>query len=192
VYHIIIIVFIIFQFIEAKENPYKTFQMYMNTPQGRVMNINFTHEQDNQQLKSNGIFYYFKENNYIYDDKFQRIRYLQEYIQTINKKEKQIIYDANISKDFNVLNLLTGSSNEIRIGETLIEKDGMRIPFSFKDLNISGIIWTVPSTGAPKKIIINLSMESKILIKIYPLKSDNRKTLKILDTKDYEIIDLRE
>ncbi len=191
-YHIIIIVFIIFQFIEAKENPYKTFQMYMNTPQGRVMNINFTHEQDNQQLKSNGIFYYFKENNYIYDDKFQRIRYLQEYIQTINKKEKQIIYDANISKDFNVLNLLTGSSNEIRIGETLIEKDGMRIPFSFKDLNISGIIWTVPSTGAPKKIIINLSMESKILIKIYPLKSDNRKTLKILDTKDYEIIDLRE
>jgi len=192
VYHIIIIVFIIFQFIEAKENPYKTFQMYMNTPQGRVMNINFTHEQDNQQLKSNGIFYYFKENNYIYDDEFQRIRYLQEYIQTINKKEKQIIYDANISKDFNVLNLLTGSSNEIRIGETLIEKDGMRIPFSFKDLNISGIIWTVPSTGAPKKIIINLSMESKILIKIYPLKSDNRKTLKILDTKDYEIIDLRE
>ena len=191
-YHIIIIVFIIFQFIEAKENPYKTFQMYMNTPQGRVMNINFTHEQDNQHLKSNGIFYYFKENNYIYDDKFQRIRYLQEYIQTINKKEKQIIYDANISKDFNVLNLLTGSSNEIRIGETLIEKDGMRIPFSFKDLNISGIIWTVPSTGAPKKIIINLSMESKILIKIYPLKSDNRKTLKILDTKDYEIIDLRE
>ena len=191
-YHIIIIVFIIFQFIEAKENPYKTFQMYMNTPQGRVMNINFTHEQDNQQLKSNGIFYYFKENNYIYDDKFQRIRYLQEYIQTINKKEKQIVYDANISKDFNVLNLLTGSSNEIRIGETLIEKDGMRIPFSFKDLNISGIIWTVPSTGAPKKIIINLSMESKILIKIYPLKSDNRKTLKILDTKDYEIIDLRE
>ena len=132
------IYFILFQSLIIGDNPYLKFREFMNSSNGRVLDISFAQNQINNIEKKNGLFYYFGELNYTYDDDVQRIIYNQESITTINKLSKQIIYDENIKNNLNILDILGGKANGIIIEEVLLDENGTRIPFKLNEWKIAG------------------------------------------------------
>lgn len=183
---------IIFHSLLIGNDSYIKFQEFMNIDNGRVLDISFFQTQGNETITSNGLFYYYGKSYYVYDDYSQRIVYDKESIETINKLEKQIVYDKNIKNSLNILDILGGKTDGMEFEEILIEKDGIRIPFILEEPEISGNIWTNPTTGAPNKIILEFADHFSIKIIINYIYSYSVKKLPVLDTDGYEIIDLRE
>ncbi len=57
---------------------------------------------------------------------------------------------------------------------------------------MKGSIWTVPATGKPKKITLNLSVDETVSLNISSSKIVSRMEIPDIDISEYEIIDLRE
>ena len=68
----------------------------MNANEGYLLNIKISQNQINQHFNSTGNLYYFQNKEYVFDSIKERITYKYGTIKTINKVEKQIIYDSDI------------------------------------------------------------------------------------------------
>ena len=71
---------------------YEKFQKFVQSPNGCVLNINVKHSYFDKTVVSSGVFYA-KDKMYIYDNEEQYIKYDNQYITTINKIHKQVVYD---------------------------------------------------------------------------------------------------
>ena len=181
-----------FSYIYGVQSPYQKFQTYMNANEGHLLNIKISQSQINQHFNSAGILYYFQNKEYVFDSIKERITYKNGTIKTVNKIEKQIIYDSDIKNNLNIFDLFSLKENHIEIRDTFIENEMQIITFSLDDWDINGTMWTDSITGKPKRIFINISADESISLDIISSKITSKVEVPIIDVNDYEIIDLRE
>ena len=186
------IMFILIQSLWSQNNAYKKFQAYMNISGGRTLSIHFYQEQSGRYFESTGFLYYHDAVDYVFDEQKQRVIYKDGLITTINKTTEQIIYDNNIQNDISVLDILSGKEDRITIEESILEKNGFKIPFLISDWDMKGYLLVSPGSGEPRMVTVESSDDMKIIIKILSSELGQHKQIPSLDTAGYEIIDLRE
>ena len=179
-------------FILAKKTPANLFRDYMNIPGGRILSINFTQRQSNHVQTLAGTLFYKNETSYVYEDSCQLIVHSKSNIQTVNKVQKQILYDKNIGGGLQFLDLLSGRDDRFMFHKEKSLGQQICIPFTSEDWDFSGNLWTLSANGEPKRIEIIIADDHKIITEIEILDSIGIKPSQSSDFKGYEIIDFRE
>ena len=180
------------QFIFSKENPYRKFQEFINSKENHIFNIEINQKQLDKIYISTGLLQFISKDYYIFDDQNQRITNKGGTIKTINKKTRQIIYDSIIKNDINIIDILTGKDRGIVINNSRLDDENSRISFTIKNFDISGVLWTITETGEPKKIKLMTNQDMEIEINILSSSFNFNKSLSVIDTSGYEIVNLRE
>ena len=176
----------------AKKSPARLFRDYMNIPGGRVLSINFTQKQSNHVQTLAGTLFYENETSYVYEDSYQLIIHTKSNIQTVNKVQKQILYDNNIGGGLQFLDLLSGKDDRFIFHQEKSLGEQICIPFTLEDWDISGNLWTLSSSGEPKRIEIKIAEDYEILTEIEILDLIGTKPSILSEFKGYEIINFRE
>ena len=91
---------------------YERFQEYVKSPKGCVLNIELKQSYFGETLVSNGVFYK-KGETYIFDNPKQYVKYENQYITTINKLNKQVIFDSMQKNDATIFDILSGNKENI-------------------------------------------------------------------------------
>ncbi len=183
--------FISIKVLFSQDIAYKNFQTYVQSSNGSVFNIEYQQSYFREKIESSGKFYS-KNNMYIYDNEIQCIKYEDGVIQTINKINKQIIYDAVNERDVTIFDILIGKDDNIEVNDSIIEKNGIKIPFTIKELDINGSILTSHINGLPKSIIFMQGRDLKVEIKINNVELDSVFTPPKYDISKFEVINLIE
>ena len=183
--------FISIKVLFSQDIAYKNFQTYVQSSNGSIFNIEYQQNYFREKIESSGKFYS-KNNMYIYDNEIQCIKYEDGVIQTINKINKQIIYDAVNERDVTIFDILIGKDDNIQINDSIIEKNGIKIPFTIKELDINGSILTSHINGLPKSIIFMQGRDLKVEIKINNVELDSVFTPPKYDISNFEVINLIE
>lgn len=183
--------FIITKFIFSQNVAYERFQEYVKSPKGCVLHIKFSQSYYDETSISNGVFYK-KGGTYIYDDSRQCVKYENQVITTINKLNKQIIFDTMNKNNATIFDILSGNKQNIFFYPSVTEKDRINIPFEIELWGIKGSIWTDKIDGAPKKISFTQDNDVKVDIEILSSTNDSLFNPPIYDFKDYEVINLIE
>ena len=88
------------------------FQDYVKSPKGCVLHIEFKQSYHDDILVSKGVFYK-KGGIYIFDNQEQYVKYENQQIKTINKINKQVIFDSMKKNNATIFDILSG--NKIKI-----------------------------------------------------------------------------
>ena len=143
-------------------------------------------------MKFNGFFYYYNQNNYIFDNDAQRVMFDKGQIKTINKIDKQVIYEDEMPNSFTIFDLFNGEKDFIEVYEYEILKNDVKVFFKIEDWSVFGSFIIQIDTGEPRELEFGSeeSMQTKILILSSKISSDIN--LEKLDIKTFDIVDLRE
>ena len=122
-----------------------------------------------------------------------RIIYNNKYIKTINKQNKQIIYDEIIEGEVSLFDLLFSNKRlDVSLGASL-NPDISIINFKLKSLDIRGVLKTDNLSGEPKQLsLFNVDSSLLSVVEINRVESKVDFNLSAIDTTSYELIDLRE
>ena len=183
--------FISIKILFSQNIAYKKFQTYVQSSNGSIFNIEYQQNYLREKIESSGKFYS-QNNMYIFDNEIQCIEYENGVIKTINKINKQIIYDAVNERDVTIFDILIGKDDNIQINDSIIEKNGIKIPFTIKELDINGSILTSHANGAPKSIVFMQGRDLKVEIKINNVELDSIFKPPKYDISNFEVINLIE
>ena len=175
----------------SQDIAYKNFQTYVQSSNGSIFNIEYQQNYLREKIESSGKFYS-QNNMYIFDNEIQCIKYENGVIETINKINKQIIYDAVNERDVTIFDILIGKDDNIQINNSIIEKNGIKIPFTINELDIKGSIFTSHTNGAPKSIVFMQGQDLKVEIKINNVELDSIFKPPKYDISNFEVINLIE
>ncbi len=70
-----------------------------------ILELSLVQKQYNEEMKHDGFLYYYNQNNYIFDNDAQRVVFNKGQIKTINKYNKQIIWEDAMPNSFTVFDL---------------------------------------------------------------------------------------
>ena len=190
---IVLLKVLIFSLAFSKNDPYLNFKKYMDQNMGSIFNINFYQSQYNERLVSEGVICFKSYKKYIFDNNMTRIIYNNKYIKTINKQNKQIIYDEIIEGEVSLFDLLFSNKRlDVSLGASL-NPDISIINFKLKSLDIRGVLKTDNLSGEPKQLsLFNVDSSLVSVVEINRIESKVDFNLKAIDTTSYELIDLRE
>ena len=190
---IVLLKVLIFSLAFSKNDPYMNFKKYMDQNMGSIFNINFYQSQYNERLVSEGVICFKSYKKYIFDNNITRIIYNNKYIKTINKQNKQIIYDEIIEGELSLFDLLFSNKRlDVSLGASL-NPDISIINFKLKSLDIRGVLKTDNLSGEPKQLsLFNVDSSLVSVVEINRIESKVDFNLKAIDTTSYELIDLRE
>ena len=183
--------FISIKVLFSQDIAYENFQTYVQSSNGSIFNIEYQQNYLIEKIESSGKFYC-QNNMYIYDNETQCIKYENGVIKTINKINKQIIYDAVNERDVTIFDILIGKDDNIQINDSIIEKNGIKIPFTIKELDINGSILTSHTNWAPKSIVFMQGRDLKVEIKIKNVELDSIFKPPKYDISNFEVINLIE
>ena len=116
----------------------------------------------------------------------------QQFITTINKLNKQIVYDSINKNDITIFEILTGNNNSISIVNEIIENNKIRILFNIELWGIKGSIWISQEDGSPEKVIFIQDEDLKIHIDIKSIANKVAFNPPKYDILGYEVINLIE
>ena len=86
--------FLVFTKVLCSQNTaYEKFQKYVQSPLGCVIHVDYFQSYYEEEIGSSGVLY-IKDKMYIYDNEKQFIKYENGFITTINKPNKQVVYDS--------------------------------------------------------------------------------------------------
>jgi len=190
---IVLLKVLIFSLAFSKNDPYLNFKKYMDQNMGSIFNINFYQSQYNERLVFEGVICFKSYKKYIFDNKITRIIYNNKYIKTINKQNKQIIYDEIIEGELSLFDLLFSNKRlDVSLGASL-NPDISIINFKLKSLDIRGVLKTDNLSGEPKQLsLFNVDSSLLSVVEINRVESKVDFNLSAIDTTSYELIDLRE
>jgi len=188
----VVIFFIFLTKIFSSQNYYENFISYIHENNKIKLEINLIQIQYDEYFETDGIFYYYNQNYYVYDMLGQRIIYNDNEIKTINKLDKQIIYENSILNEFTIFDLISGKNDHINILESIILQDKIKMLFKIEDWLIKGSITTNILSGAPKEIELISDKDVKTIIKVLSQERIKNIDLETIDTDSFQIIDLRE
>ena len=175
----------------SQNTAYEKFQKYVQSPNGCVLWIEYYQSYLDDEFVSSGILYA-KEKMYIYDNKKQYIKYEDGYITTINKPNKQVVYDLINKKDVTIFDILIGNNKNIYIENSIIENNQIRIPFSIEIWGIKGSIWINQVDGSPEKVAFIQDKDIKVHIDIKSSVNNSEFNPPAYDILEYEVINLIE
>ena len=170
---------------------YERFQEYVKSPRGLILNIKLKQSYFDETLVLNGVFYK-KGETYIFDSPKQYVKYENQHITTINKLNKQVIFDFMKKNDATIFDILSGNKQNILFHSVIDKKERFNIPFEIELWGIKGSILTNKIDGSPKKIIFTQDKNFKVDIDILSCKNDSVYNLPKYDIKGYEVINLIE
>ena len=158
-----------------------------------ILDLNLVQSQYNEEMKQDGLFYYYNQNNYIFDNEAQRVIFNKGQIKTINKYNKQIIWEDAMPNSFTVFDLFNGLQDFIEINDfKILNNNNVKTFFNIKNWSVSGSIISQLETGEPKELefILEKSIQTKVFILSAKVSADI--ILENLDTNNFDIVDLRE
>tara|TARA_A100000164_G_scaffold361745_1_gene376878 strand:+ start:202 stop:699 length:498 start_codon:yes stop_codon:yes gene_type:complete len=158
-----------------------------------ILELNLIQNQYNEEMKYDGLFYYYNQNNYIFDNDEQRVIFNKGQIKTINKYNKQIIWEDAMPNSFTVFDLFNGLQDFIEINDfKILNNNNVKTFFNIKNWSVSGSIISQLETGEPKELefILEKSIQTKVFILSAKVSADI--ILENLDTNNFDIVDLRE
>ena len=184
--------FLVFtQFLFSQDTAYEKFQKYVQSPKGCVIRVDYFQSYLGEEIGSSGVLY-LKDKMYIYDNEKQFIKYEDGFITTINKLNKQVVYDSINKNDITIFDILTGNNNSINIVNEIIENNKIRILFNIELWGIKGSIWISQQDGSPEKVIFIQDEDLKIHVDIKSITNTAEFNLPKYDILDYEVINLIE
>jgi len=185
-------IFLVFTKVLLSQNTaYEKFQKYIQSPMGCVIGIEYFQSYFEEKVGSSGIFY-IKGKMYIYDNEKQFIKYEDGFITTINKPNKQVVYDFINENDMTIFDILTGNNKNIHIDDEVIENNKIRILFNVDLWGIKGSIWISQQDGSPEKVTLIQDEDLKISIDIKSITNRVEFNPPKYDILDYEVINLIE
>ena len=185
-------IFLVFtKFLLSQNTAYEKFQKYVQSPNGCVLRIEYSQSYFDEKVVSSGVLY-IKDKKYIYDNDKQFIKYEDGFITTINKPNKQVVYDSINKNDITIFDILTGNNNSINIGDEIIEDNKIRILFNIELWGIKGSIWISQQDGSPEKVTFVQDENLKIYIDIKSIANRAKLNPPEYDISDYEVINLIE
>ena len=185
-------VFLVFTKVLLSQNTaYEKFQNYVQSPNGCVLWIKYSQSYFDDAVVSSGVLYA-KEKMYIYDNIEQYIRYEDGFITTINKSNKQVVYDLINKKDVTIFDILIGNNKSIYLENPIIENNQIQIPFSIEIWGIKGSIWTNQVDGAPEKVTFIQDEDLKVHIDIKSSDNSSDFNPPTYNIHEYEVINLIE
>ena len=170
---------------------YERFQKYVQSPNGFILNIELRQSYFKKTLVSSGVFYK-KDKTYVYDSPNQYVKYEDQHITTINKLNKQVIFDSMKKNNATIFDILSGNKQNIYFHPFVTNKEQISIPFEIELWGIKGSIWTDIIDGSPKKV--SFIQDDDIIVDIDILSSTNDSVINLptYDVMDYEVINLIE
>ena len=185
-------IFLVFTKVVSSQNTaYEKFQKYIQSPMGCVIQVDYSQSYFGEEVGSSG-FLYIKNKMYIYDNEKQFIKYEDGFITTINKPNKQVIYDHLNENDVTIFDVLTGNNKSIHIDDEIIDNNKIRIFFKIELWGIKGSIWISQQDGSPEKVTFIQDEDLKIHIDIKSIFNRAEFNLPKYDILGYEVINLIE
>ena len=184
--------FLVFTKVLCSQNmAYEKFQKYVQSPMGCVIRVDYFQNYFGEEVVSSGVVY-IKDKMYIYDNEKQFIKYEDGFITTINKPNKQVVYDSVNKNDVTIFDILTGNNNSIHIHDEIIENNKIRILFNIELWGIKGSIWISQQDGSPEKVTFIQDEDIKIHIDIKSIANSAEFNPPKYDILGYEVINLIE
>ena len=170
---------------------YDRFQEYVKSPKGCILNIKLKQSYFDESLVLTGVFYQ-KGETYVFDSPKQYVKYENQQITTINKLNKQVIFDFMKKNDATIFDILSGNKQNILFHPVINNKERFNIPFEIELWDINGSILTNKIDGSPKKIFFTQCENIRVDIDIISSKNDSVYNFPKYDIMDYEVINLIE
>lgn len=190
---ILILKSLIISLVFSKNDAYSNFRKYMDENLGSVFNINYHQNQYNESLVSDGIICFESYKKYIFDNSIIRIIYDNTYIKTINKQNKQIIYDNLIEGEISLFDLLFSKNRLDVLSLVSSDPENSIIKFTLESLDIMGVLKINNMSGEPNQLsLFNADSSLMSFVHIKKVEDKGDFILKAIDTSFFELIDLRE
>ena len=171
---------------------FQNFKSFMNKNERMVLDLKIKYSYSGEVNNSTGVLWYINDDHLVFETENERISSIGGTITTINKFAKQIIYDTKIESELNIFNIFKNLENGIQIVNSTFNNKLNKTDFIFNYWDLRGSFWTIPNTGEPKKISINLSQDESIIVEVNSLEFLSSFNIPKIDTLEYEIIDLRD
>ena len=190
---ILILKSLIISLVFSKNDAYSNFRKYMDENLGSVFNVSYHQNQYNESLVSDGIICFESYKKYIFDNSIIRIIYDNTYIKTINKQNKQIIYDNLIEGEISLFDLLFSKNRLDVLSLASSDPENSIIKFTLESLDIMGVLKINDISGEPKQLsFFNADSSLMSFVQIKKVEDKGDFILKAIDTSFFELIDLRE
>ena len=190
---ILILKSLIISLVFSKNDAYSNFRKYMDENLGSVFNVNYHQNQYNESLVSDGIICFESYKKYIFDNSIIRIIYDNTYIKTINKQNKQIIYDNLIEGEISLFDLLFSKNRLDVLSLVSSDPENSIIKFTLESLDIMGVLKINNMSGEPNQLsLFNADSSLMSFVHIKKVEDKGDFILKAIDTSFFELIDLRE
>ena len=190
---ILILKTLIISLVFSKNDAYSNFKKYMDENLGSVFIVNYQQNQYDESLVSEGIICFESYKKYIFDNSRIRIIYDNTYIKTINKQNKQIIYDNIIEGEISLFDLLFSKNRLDVLSLASSDPDNSIIKFTLESLDIMGVLKINNISGEPNQLsLFNADSTLMSFVQIKKVENKDDFILKAIDTSFFELIDLRE
>ena len=190
---ILILKTLIISLVFSKNDAYSNFKKYMDENLGSVFIVNYQQNQYDESLVSEGIICFKSYKKYIFDNSRIRIIYDNTYIKTINKQNKQIIYDNIIEGEISLFDLLFSKNRLDVLSLASSDPDNSIIKFTLESLDIMGVLKINNISGEPNQLsLFNADSTLMSFVQIKKVENKDDFILKAIDTSFFELIDLRE
>ena len=188
----VVMVVLLFNSLDGNSNPYNKFLRFMNESGSIKMLLDFHQIQYGEYFETSGSFYYFRDQYYFFDHPSQRLIFKDGEITTINKNNRQIIFDNIVPGDVTIFDILSGEKEFIRTQDIKLEKDYCSIPFTVPSWDFKGLLKIIPSSGIPLEVkLFSGDLDEKRII-INLVEPCDSMAIPKIDVTNFEKIDLRE
>jgi len=172
---------------------YKNFKTFMEKNVGSVFKVKYGHSQFEESISEEGEIFFLSHDNFIFDNIEQRIFYSKKFIKTINKKNKQIIYDEPLDDELTIFDYIFSGNYVNQFNEIISDSIYSTFNFNLKSYDYIGSLKVHNSSGQPKKLSLKSdNSDSMIYIIFESIIGEKSFKIKSLDTQGYDNIDFRE
>ena len=167
------------------------FYSFMDNDKVLKFEIIITHSQFDSDYISKGDFYLVENNHYVFDTKLKRLIFNNDQIVTLNKADRQILYENKISETFSIFDIFRSKNELIETSKFELIGQEVEIYFNIKELSSSGSMIINATDGSPKLIKVSTEDNINIELKIESVTTSSKLELKNIDTSQFSLIDLR-
>ena len=186
------VLFLLIIYTKLYSDPYQSFLDFLKNINDTKVDIVFQQIQYGNNYLTKGDLFIFSQDYYCYDDSEKQIIVTSDSIISINKLNRQVIYDDRIANNFSIFDILAGVNLNIEVDSTK-NKNGMEIiNITLPDLSLKGALHINSITGKPVNIILKNESSYQLNIEIGEMIGFKRDSFSNIDLMNYEVIDLRE
>ena len=167
------------------------FYSFMDNDKVLKFEITITQSQFNHSYISKGDFYLVENDHYIYDTKLKRLIFNNDQVTTLNKADRQILYENTISETFSIFDIFRSNNKIMDANKFELSGQEVEIYFNINELSSSGSLIINANSGSPKLIKVTTEDKIKIELEIKAIITSAKLKIKDIDTSQFNVVDLR-